>query len=566
MTPLHAAQPHSVPQETSRTSTQRKLDYFFYEGVILKNAEKYDAAYEIFKHCLEIDSTASAVLYELAFFLLEANEPEKAVTYLRKAVTYSPDNFSCKSALAAIYLNLGMYGEASEAYGELAKAYPGKVELNYYLAEALAQKGEIGEAVRSLNVLEENIGMSEALSMQKFKLYMTLEQPEKAFDELKKLAAKYPADARYLILIGDLYLERQDTKRALEYYQKAHALDPENPYYTVSMAGYYEATGHPEAAEEQIRSALTNEKLDVEIKVGILTRYIQQLQQSGNGMKTANTLFQTLLEQHPEDIELKLIYGTLLEFQGNRDDARFQYQLATEMEPGHEKAWQQLLNLSLQMQDMDEAIRICNKCHELFPDVAEYYYFQGIAYYQQKHYQEALDAFQYGLKILPETNRQLRSDLYGQIGDVRFQMKQPDAAFAAYEEALICNERNIVVLNNYSYFLSLEKRDLDKAERMSAQCIKIEPNNSTYLDTYAWVFFVKGNYILAKMYIESALEKDKTGNPELIDHYGDILYMTGDKEKALQQWLKAKASGKESKTLERKIAEQIYIEAPADED
>jgi tetratricopeptide (TPR) repeat protein len=455
-----------------------------------------------------------------------------------------------------------MYGEASEAYGELVEAYPEKVELNYYLAEALTQEGEIGEAIRSINALEEITGMNEPLSMQKFKLYMTLEQPEKAFDELKRLAAKYPSEARYLILIGDLYLERQDSKQALSYYEKAHAIDPENPYYTVSMAGYYELNDQPEAAEEQIRSALTNRQLDVEIKVGILSRYIQQLQQSRKEMKAANALFQTLLEQHPEDVELKLIYGSLMEFQGNTDEARFQYQLITEMEPDLEKAWQQMLNLSLQTRDMDEAIRICKRCQALFPGSPEYFYYEGIAYYQLQRYPEALDTYHEGLKIIPEANRQLRSDFYGQIGDIHYQMKQLDESFAAYDEALTYNERNIMVLNNYSYFLSLVKRDLDKAERMSAQCIKMEPANSTYLDTYAWVFFVKGNYVLAKIYIESALEKDKTNNPELLDHYGDILYMTGNKEKALQQWIKAKESGKDSPTLERKIAEQTYIEEP----
>ena len=84
--------------------------------------------------------------------------------------------------------------------------------------------------------------------------------------------------------------------------------------------------------------------------------------------------------------------------------------------------------------------------------------------------------------------------------------------------------------------------------------------NATYLDTYAWIFFVQGNYTLAKIYIESALEKDKTKSAELVDRYGDILFMNGDKEKAVEQWKKAKEMGKDSEILNRKIAEQQYIE------
>ncbi len=101
---------------------------------------------------------------------------------------------------------------------------------------------------------------------------------------------------------------------------------------------------------------------------------------------------------------------------------------------------------------------------------------------------------------------------------------------------------------------------------MIAQVIKIEPNNSTYLDTYAWIYFVKGKYLMAKTYIEKAIENDKTNSSELVDHYGDILYMTGDKEKALEQWIKAKELGKESKILDRKIEKKAYIEESEDEE
>ena len=139
-------------------------------------------------------------------------------------------------------------------------------------------------------------------------------------------------------------------------------------------------------------------------------------------------------------------------------------------------------------------------------------------------------------------------------------MGKQEQAYKAYDEALKYNEQNIAVLNNYSYFLSLEKKDLKKAERMSAQCIRLEPDNATYLDTYAWIFFVQGNYTLAKIYIESALSKDTTNSSELVDHYGDILFQNGEVEKAVEQWKKAKEMGKESKVLDRKIAQRKYIE------
>ncbi|MCC8143162.1 MAG: tetratricopeptide repeat protein [Tannerellaceae bacterium] len=539
---------------------QRKFDYFFYEGINLKSAGKYDAAFEAFNHALEIDSTASSVLYELSAFYAQLNQADKTVDMLRRAVANSPGNFTYRMALAGINRSLGMYTEAAEEYQRLVNEYPEKSELNYYLAEALTQQGEIGRAIEAFDALEQSVGMNEAFSMQKFRLYSLLEETGNAFQEIEKLAIKYPMELRYPIILGDLYLEKRDTVNALANYQRAYAIDPGNPYYIVSMANYYEVVGDKETAKQQIYSALVNEKLDVKTKINILSRYIIGLQQTQKGTESANTLFQTLLEQHPEDIELKQMYASLLIAQGNNEEARFQLQLITEMEPENVAAWQQMLNLALRSEDVEEVIRICRKCMELFPDAPEFHFYLGIAYYQQKEYQKALDAYQEGLDIIPAENPMLKSDFYGQIGDIYYQIDQMDQAYQAYDEALKHNDKNIVVLNNYSYFLALDKKELKKAERMSAQCIKMEPDNPTYLDTYAWIFFVQGNYTLAKIYIENALEKDKTNNAELVDHYGDILYMSGEQEKAVEQWVKAKEFGKEGAVIDRKIAEKRYIE------
>ena len=553
-TPVQASLNQLSPEQ------QRKFDYFYYEAANLKNAGKYDAAYDLFSYCLSLDTASSPVLYELAMFQLQRNRPEKAVEMLKSAVAHSDDNFTYRMTLAGLYRNLGMYGEASDSYEELVKRYPDKSELNYYLADALTQEGEIGAAIDAYNVLESTMGMNETLSLQKFKLYQTLQQPDKAFEEIEKLANKYPMNARYRLLMGDLHLENEETEKALACYQQAHEIDPDDPRYIVSMANYYDQTGDKEAAEQEIRDALVNEKLDVETKVGILSRYVQRLQQTQQGIENANSLFQTLLDQHPEDTELKLMYGSLLMAQQKEEEAKFQFQLVTEMEPSNEGAWQQLLNISLKGEDIPEVIRICTRCKELFPEAPEYYFYLGIGYYMQEKYQESLDTYYAGLKIIPEGNGVVKSNFYGQIGDLYYQMEKMDEAYKAYDEALKYNENNAPVLNNYSYFLTLDKKDLKKAERMAAQCIKLEPDNATYLDTYAWVFFVQGNYTLAKIYIENALSKDKTNSAELVDHYGDILYMSGEKDKALEQWKKAKEMGKDTDVLKQKIAKGIYIE------
>ncbi|GAB6394640.1 MAG: tetratricopeptide repeat protein [Bacteroidales bacterium] len=547
-------------QGQDEQARQRKFDYFYYEGLKLKQAGKYDAAFDAFNHCLSIDSTAAPVLYELSGFYLQLGYTAKAIDLLKRAVARSPGNFTYKMGLATVYRSQEMFGEAVELYEDLVRRFPKKTELNYYLAEVLTQAGETGKAIDAYNALELSMGMNEGISMQKYRLYKMLNKSGEAFNEIEKLAAKFPMEARYRIILGDIYLEDGKPDKAYEAYQEAYAIDPESPYYIVSMANYYEATNNKAAAETQVRNALVNDKLDVEAKVNILSRYLLRLQQSNRELEHADTLFVTLLERHPEETELRLMYGRFLAAEKKYGEAKFQFQLVTETEPENSIAWQQWLELSLKAQDMPEVIRLCQRCIELFPDAPEYYFYLGIGYYQQNDYPKALEAYRTGVGFVPDANRDMKSTFYGQVGDLYHQWGQPDSAYAAYETALEWNDRNIVALNNYAYFLSLSNKDLKKAERMSAQCIKLEPNNATYLDTYAWIFFKQGNYTLALFYIKSALEKDTTNSTELIDHYGDILFMSGNREEALVQWKKAREMGKTGEALDRKIAEQTYIE------
>ena len=117
--------------------------------------------------------------------------------------------------------------------------------------------------------------------------------------------------------------------------------------------------------------------------------------------------------------------------------------------------------------------------------------------------------------------------------------KQMKEAYAAYDSALVYNPSNIGALNNYAYYLSVERRDLDKAEEMSYKTVKAEPNNATYLDTYAWILFEKGNYAEARIYIDNAMKSEGGDKSDVIvEHCGDIYYMTGDVDGALTYWNK----------------------------
>jgi len=549
--------------EDSVYQTKRKFDYFFLEALRLKENNKLGDAYTTLQYALKIDSTSSAALALLANYYMFFRQDSLAIDALQRAVKYSPDNFDYKVSLAEIYRETGNFVESTNLYESLVAMQPAKPELNFYLSDLYLKQNKIDKAIQSLHDLENTMGMYEALSMQKYKLYLMLEQKENAVSELEKLAAKNPAQAKYQILIGDHYLERNDLDKAYFYYGKARKIDPQSPHYIVSMANYYEKKGDNEAANKEIEAALKNQLLEIETKITILGRYIENLYTNKKDLELANSLFETLMEQHSQERELNLMYGQFLISQEKFDEAAFQFQVVTEAEPENLLAWRLLMEIAVQEEKPDEIIRICTSAINIYKENPEFYFYKGNTHYQLKNYHEALDVFLEGIKYIPQEDKKTLSMFYGQIGDLYHHLNKKEEAYNYYDKALEYNENNIYVLNNYAYFLSLDKDQLDKAERMSGKSIKMQPNNSTYIDTYAWVFFQKGNYTLAKFYIESAISYGGEKSPDILEHYGDILFKTGNIEKAVEQWekaLKIKEEGADTTLLKKKIENKMYYE------
>ena len=555
----------SAPAD-SAYQVKKKFDYFFLEAIRAKENNEHSNAFNDLLYALQIDSTSSSVWAELSDYYSSLQLDSMAIEAMQKAVQFNPDNFDYKVALADMNRENGNIPEAIHLYEELVKTNPDKAELNLHLSNLYLKSREIDKAISALNDLENNIGMNEAISMQKYKLYLSVDQKENALKEVEKLSAKFPLEAKYQIFIGDFYLEEREPEKALAYYEKAHNIDPKNPLYIVSMSNYYEQKGDNEAAANEIEQALKNPSLDIDTQIAILGKYIQNLIQNKKDVESANALFETLMEQHSQEKELNLMYGQFLASQNKWDEAGFQFQIVTESDPENLDAWRQLLNVALRQDSLDEIVKVCDAAIIRLPDTPEFYFYKGSALTRQKKFDDAVSSIQEGIQHVPEDNQSLLSTFYGQLGDLYHQVGKKQEAYAAYDKSLKYNGDNILVLNNYAYFLSLDKTQLDQAEMMSSRCLRVDPKNPTYLDTYAWILFQRENYSLSKLYIERAITNGGGDeSADVVDHYGDILFKIGNTDKAVQQWelaleMKEKAGETDTSTLKRKIENKTYYE------
>ena len=539
---------------------QRKYDYFFLEAVKRKEKGDYDAAFELYRRCLQINPNAASALYEIAQFYLYLKQPEKATACIRKATLAAPGNYWYKRTLAALYLSESKTDEAIRIYEDMSRQFPTRQEPLMALADLYNKKEDYPNVIRTLDRLETTQGKSEQISMNKFRIYILMKENKKAFEEIENLAKEYPNDMRYLALLGDVYLNNGKTEDAYKTYKKVLAEEPDNAMAMLSLASYYDKTGQDELYKQQVDTLLLKSNISTSVKAEIMKSVIMRSEQGSKDSTEVIAMFERIMRQPQPDAQLPMLYAQYLISKGMEEESVPVLRQITRIDPSNPVAYMQLLSYAVKDNDYPEIIRICEKAVEYVPETLEFHFYLGLAYMQEDRKDEALATFRNGTSMANEkSSKELVSDFYCIIGDLLHEKQLRNEAYAAYDSSLAYNPDNIGALNNYAYFLSVERKDLDKAEEMSYKTVKKEPDNATYLDTYAWILFEKGRYAEAKIYIDNAMKNDGGESDVIVEHCGDIYFMNGETEKALEYWLKAKELGSASKTLDQKIQQKKYI-------
>lgn len=552
----------SLMKETLLSAEQqRKYDYFFLEAMRMKGKNEYDAAFGLLQHCLDINPTASSALYEISQYYMFLRQVPQGQVALEQAVAFAPDNYWYSQGLVSLYQQQNELDKAAALLEKMVTRFSSKQDPLFSLLDIYSRQEKYNDVISTLNRLEKRLGKNEQLSMEKFRIYLQMKDDKKAFQEIESLVQEYPMDMRYQVILGDVYLQNGKKQEAYDAYQKVLAVEPDNPMALFSMASYYEQTGQKELYQQQLDTLLLNKKVTSDTKISVMRQVIAENEQSSAKDSTqVIALFDRMMKQDMDDPQIPMLYSQYLLSKNMEQEAVPVLEQVVDLDPTNKAARLMLVSAAVKKEDYKQIIKVCEPGIEATPDALELYYYLAIAYHQAEQGDSVLSVCNRALEhITPDTRKEVISDFYSIMGDIYHTKKQMTEAYAAYDSALVYNPSNIGALNNYAYYLSVERRDLDKAEEMSYKTVKAEPNNSTYLDTYAWILFEKGNYAEARIYIDNAMKNDGEKSDVIVEHCGDIYFMTGDAEGALKYWKKALEMGSESKTLKQKIEKKKYI-------
>ena len=547
--------------DTTAESTALRYNYFFLEAMLQRQKGNNASAFDLLQHCLDINPQAPEAYYYLAQYYQALKDKDKAMAYVKRAAGLNPDDPTIMETLAQLYIGNEDYAEATATLEQLYSHSHNREDLLETLYQLYQQQKRWDEAIGALEELEKINGKSERLSFAKSDTYTQMGNKEAAVAEVEALAKKYPNDLNYLGKYGDLLLMNDREDEALNVYNRILSEEPDNVRAQASMLAYYRLQEDSVACDSVLERMLLNRNASTEQKIYLLRQKISESEDAGGDSTQVLALFHKLLALPDADTNIGLLCANYMELKKMPEDSiRLVLEGVLQRAPDNALARLKLVGQAWDDKNLDRVVSLCQEARLYTPEEMAFYYYQGMAYYQQDEKDKALGAFQNGLGVITEdSNPDIVSDFYAIMGDLLHQKGRQREAFEAYDSCLHWKPDNIMCLNNYAYYLSELNQDLERAEKMSQTTVTNDPKNPTYLDTYAWILFMQKRYAEALVYIETALKNDSDHHAVITEHAGDIYAMNHDTARALELWQEALGKSPERKVLIRKIKLKKYI-------
>ena len=558
----------AVAQEKNREdfSRKQKAAYIYLEALKHYEQDNVGEYYSLLNYAYSLDSTDTMLGFEKGMIDMILNRDDstrffKAHDLARRHFIAHPDDYYSSIKYGMVNDQIGHREESLKVWGTLDSIFPEKVDITLRYADALSasiDSADIFKAVEAYNRIESSEGKDIGITSRKIRAFSAIKDTANILRELNLLLEASPQNSMYNTFAGEIYNYLNDDKNALLYFNKACELDPSNGNAFYSRANYYKSIGDSASYDREVFNVLKHEELNLESKLEMLTGYIKALYNDESQQQRIEELLSVLQEQHPHQYKIHELYCAYLAIIKDYNRAAEQMSYALDIDPSNESVWSQYIGLCSQTNNKTLTEEATKRALHYFPESPVLLYQTGLFLATHKDYDNALSTLSNALSKANE-NAKLKSDILCSIGDTYYQLDSIDNAFKYYEEALDFNPDNLLALNNYAYYLAIKGVELDKAERLSAKTIKEDPENPTSLDTYAWILFKKKNYTMARQYIDLAIKYDDSNSAELNNHAGDIYFMCGEPEKALEFWKSALELDPNDELLKKKVINKTFF-------
>lgn len=559
---------HKASRERwAQNADTRKADYIYMEAMRQNALGNDDAFFELLQRAHSLDSSDTQPGLTLGYYYMALGQEDstlaaKGYDMMRRHFNSHPDDYYGAIFYGMVNNQLGNTAESVRVWQTLDSLNPDKPDVTLKLAEALQASRDTANLRRSVDVLnriERAEGKDLGLTSHKVRALMALRDTAATHREVRSLLSTSAKNATNTLYAGDVFMALNLPDSAISYYNKACEIDPTNGLAYYKRAEFYRERGDSIGFDREVFEAVRQEGLDLDVKLEIFSGYIRQLYADSLQRPRIQSIFDDLLMSHPHEARIHDLYSSYLIAIENYRGAAEQQEYALDIDPSDTNRWRSAISLYGRAEDYEKALEVAQRANHYLPDDPVLTFYTSTTLSQLNRDNEAMQLLHKALEQTDEADNDLKSTILCSIGDNLYKNGQTDSAFVYYDRALEANPENLLALNNCAYFMAEQGIDLDKAERMSAICVRQQPDNDTALDTYAWIFFKKKDYAQAKEMIDRAMALEVNDpQADVLHHAGDIYYMNGDPESALEFWEEALKLDPDNKLLRKKVKNKTH--------
>lgn len=531
------------------------------------NAKKYkllgdlDAAKSLFEQLLKKYRNHDVAAYELAEILVREKNYQDALHYINLALGIDPSNRWYLDLKAKIFTDDKKFDLAAELYETITRLDPD----NYYDLERkawlYAKANQLGRAVEILDELEGKVGMTEKTAYAKHDLYKQMGKKSKAVEVLEMLANHYPQSTEYRHVLASYLKQIGKESQAEDVYKQILVINPQDARANVALASSFKKEGNDGGYLSSIKPIIENPDAGIDVKIAELMPYVRQLQKEKDPvvMSAMMDLVQLLEKAHPDEAKAYALHADMLSIAGEDAKAIDYYKKTLEFDESNYIVWEQLLGLQVETGQMQDLVKTSEEAMEIFPNQSLIYYLNGLGHMNLLEYEDALDGLEQALLMVGKRN-DLKLNILALLGKAYHEVRDYEASTESYDNALLISPSDTRILNDYSSCLAERGERLSEADKMIDKALSKDDKNPRYMATKAWIAYRAQNLDAAREWMEKSIKQGGDQYGYILEKYGDILYKSDQKEKAVKFWRDARETGMGSKWLDRKIEEEKLIE------
>jgi Tfp pilus assembly protein PilF len=518
-----------------KQASDTRYDYMLTEALRQKYVGDLNEAVAIFEKCIDIDNTRSVPYFELAQIYSATGSSTKSLEYASKAARLEPGNYWYQLACGSLFTQYDQKDSALVYFTRALKADNKAVEVNSILAGLYAEKGDAEKADSLFRLLDEEGALNDDMFLMMISGLVNKGDMREAANRTEKLIQQQPSETRYKALLADIYYEDGQKEKSDSIYKEIIERDPENIenqlLYLMNLVYKKEYSG----ISGFLNTVFESELVEKERKISLAGTLLQDTSYVKENTSSIEESLKILENKYPEDEAALSLRPAMYEIAGETDSAIVRYEeLLKTVKPGYyfseklillyaqKKEYEKLYNLA--------AVYSTENNRSLLGKV---YY--AIAAMELKKYDVADNELKKAM-ILAGNDNEIKVQVLTMMGDLKYRMKDLESSYKYYEEAFNLAPHDVLVLNNYAYFLAEGNRDLKKALKMAEEVMETEGDNDTYIDTYAWVLYKMGKRKEAYKEMMRIFDKDKERDPELLEHMGYIVRSLGKCSEAIAYW------------------------------